>query len=63
MGDEIKDKVAEGDMMIASFPEAFLARRTAAFQPSTIQLLSRLAQSRNAINLAEGICHTERDGL
>lgn len=33
---------------------SFLARRTSSFQPSPIQQLSRLAHSRNAINLAEG---------
>lgn len=34
--------------------ESLLARRTSSFQPSPIQQLSRLAQSRSAINLAEG---------
>eukprot|EP00250_Pteridium_aquilinum_P029823 c40184_g1_i1 orf=378-1607(-) len=33
---------------------SFLARRTSFFQPSPIQQLSRLAQTCNAINLAEG---------
>jgi hypothetical protein len=57
MGDEgIRDLGTVTTMMPMdpSLPESFLARRTAAFQPSPIQLLSRLAQSRNAINLAEG---------
>ncbi|KAI5055156.1 hypothetical protein GOP47_0030301 [Adiantum capillus-veneris] len=34
--------------------QSLLARRTSSFKPSPIQQLSRLAQERNAINLAEG---------